>query len=112
MERANAIELEKHLKRTTISANIFSIIFAVVTALVVCFSFYYNTNNTLNTHTQEIKDVKTDVKDVCNEITNAKIYQSANAEQVKSIQAQYTELKQGQLRIEDKLDRIIGKIGL
>lgn len=112
MEKANTIELEKHLKRTTISANIFSIIFAVITALAVCFSFYYKTNDTLKTHTEEIKDVKTEVKDVCTEITNAKIYQSANTEQVKSIQAQYTDLKQGQLRIEDKLDRIIGKIGL
>ena len=104
---AEHLTLEKHLKKTTITSNLVSVFVALITASSVGYGFYYNTNNTLESHTIQIRDVKTDVESLKNAVTNSAIFQGATGEQIKSVEVQVNDVKASQIRIEEKLDRLI-----
>lgn len=106
---AEHLTLEKHLKKSTITSNLVSVFIALITALSVGYGFYYNTNNTLNTHTTQIQDVKTDVESLKDAVNNSAIFQGATGEQIKSVEVQVNDVKNSQIRIEEKLDRLILK---
>jgi hypothetical protein len=103
----DSLTLEKHLKKTTITSNILSIIIALVTGLGVGYGFYFDTTSTLDSHTIQIEEVKLEVKSLRNDITTSAIYQSSSSEQIKALQSNLTDVKASQIRIEDKIDKII-----
>ena len=103
------LTLEKHLKKSTITSNLVSVIIALLTALSVGYGFYYNTNSTLDSHTLQIKDVKTDVESLKDAVNNSAIFQGATGEQIKAVEVQVNDVKASQIRIEEKLDRLILK---
>jgi predicted PurR-regulated permease PerM len=96
----DTLTLEKHLKKTTIITNIFSMLVAGLTTLAVVNSFYYNTTNTLETHTIQINDVQKDVKVIKENIKDAQIFQGVS-------NAELTSLKEKVDRMDEKLDRIL-----
>ena len=101
------IVLEKHLKKFQLTANILSLAIAIVTALGICYGFYYKTNETLDTHTTKIESVEASVIDLKEAVNNSAVFQGASKEQIKALENQVTDVKKGQERIEDKLDRLI-----
>jgi uncharacterized protein HemX len=103
------LTLERHIKKSTITSNFVSVLVALITALGVGYGFYYNTNNTLNSHTTQIQDVKTDVESLKDAVNNSAIFQGATGEQIKSVELQVNDVKNSQIRIEEKLDRLILK---
>jgi septal ring factor EnvC (AmiA/AmiB activator) len=104
---AEHLTLEKHLKKSTITSNLVSVFVALITASSVGYGFYYNTNSTLDSHTIQIKEVKTDVESLKDAVTNSAIFQGATGEQIKSVEVQVNDVKASQIRIEEKLDRLI-----
>ena len=106
---AEHLTLEKHLKKSTITSNFVSVIIALITALGVGYGFYYNTNSTLDSHTMQIREVKTDVESLKEAVTNSAVFQGATGEQIKSVEMQVNDVKASQIRIEEKLDRLILK---
>ena len=104
---ADHLVLEKHLKKATFTNNIVSVILALVTALSIGYGFYYKTNDTLETHTTQIQEVKEDVKGLTEAVNNSAIFQGATQEQMKSVQEQVTDVKKTQIRIEEKIDKLI-----
>ncbi len=101
------LTLEKHLKKSTMASNLVSVTIALITALGVGYGFYYNTNSTLDSHTVQIKEVKNDVESLKEAVNNSAIFQGATSEQIKSVEVQVTDVKNSQIRIEEKLDRLI-----
>ncbi len=104
---AEHLTLEKHLKRTTFTSNILSVIVALLTAFGVGYGFYYNTNNTLDNHTIQIREVKKDVESLKDAVNSSAIFQGATGEQIKAVEVQVNDVKNSQIRIEEKLDRLI-----
>ena len=104
---ADHLTLEKHLKKTTFTSNLLSVFIALLTALSVGYGFYYNTNNTLNLHTNQINEVRIDVQDLKEAVTNSAVFQGSSSEQMKSMELQVNDVKASQIRIEEKLDRLI-----
>ena len=104
---AEHLVLEKHLKKATITSNLVSVVLALITALSVGYSFYYKTNDTLDTHTTQIQEVKADVKVLTEAVNNSAVFQGATQEQMKAVQEQVIDVKKTQIRIEEKIDRLI-----
>ena len=96
----DTLVLEKHLKKTTIITNIFSMLVAGITTLAIVNSFYYNTTNTLNRHTDQINDVQKDVKVIKENIKDAQIFQGVSS-------AELTDMKEKVDKMDEKLDRIL-----
>ena len=101
--------LEKHLKKTTINANIISLVVSIITTLGIVFSFYYETKDRLKEHDETLIVVKADIKTLSEDVTNMKIYKGASEEQLKSLQANMKDLKDVEIRLIDKLDEILKK---
>ena len=96
----DTLVLEKHLKKTTIITNVFSMLVAGITTLAIVNSFYYNTTNTLNRHTDQINDVQKDVKVIKENIKDAQIFQGVSS-------AELTDMKEKVDKMDEKLDRIL-----
>jgi len=101
--------LEKHLKRTTLWANFSSLIVVLIALLTFWYAFYYGTTETLTTHTEEIGEIKKDVKDLKDDVNNNAVFQAAMKEQMKAIQDEMASVKHSQERMEDKLDKLISR---
>jgi hypothetical protein len=101
--------LERHLKRTTLVSNVVSVIIALAVSLSAGYGFYYKTTNTLQNHTLQIEEVKVNVETLTDKVNNSAIFQGASAEQMKSLETQVNDVKSSQVRIEEKLDRLIMK---
>ncbi len=92
--------LEKHLKKTTITSNVISSFIAIVIALSICYGFYFNTTATLSAHTTDIRQVKEDVVDIKNKLSDNTSFQGVT-------QAQQNDMKARIQRIEDKQDKLL-----
>lgn len=101
------ITLEKHLKKFSIANNVISIVVALGTALAVGYGFYYKTTDTLENHTQEIKEIKFSVDELSVAVGNTAVFQGASKEQIKALENQVSDVKKTQDRIEDKIDKLI-----
>lgn len=101
------LTLEKHLKSFQRNLTILGLIIGIITSLGVCYGFYYNTNSKLNSHTDEIQEVKISVAQLTEAVNNSAVYQGASKEQIKALENQVSDVKKTQDRIEDKLDKLI-----
>ena len=104
---AEHITLEKHLKKATLITNFISGLVAVACALSVGYGFYYQTRETLNEHTQDIKEVKTDVSVIKKDIQEVDVFKGVNKVEVKTLEDKIQKLESDMSKMDDKLDQIL-----
>lgn len=104
------VVLEKHLKKFQIVANAWSLAIGVITALGICYGFYYQTTDKLDIHTTEIKQVKDDIKVLTTAVNNTAVFQGVSKEQIKSLENQIADVKSSQVRIEDKIGKVVEEL--
>jgi uncharacterized protein HemX len=101
------ILLEKHLRKTTITANVISILVALFVAMSVGYGFYYNTKSTLETHSTDIKEIKDDVKEVKNSQHGIDLFQGVSTVEIKALEKKVDKQQTKMEKMDDKLDRIL-----
>ena len=101
------ILLEKHLRKTTITANVISILVALFVAMGVGYGFYYNTKSTLQTHTTDIKEIKQDVNEVHSQFHDLNIFKGVSTVEVETLEGKVDQLETKMEKMDDKLDRIL-----
>jgi septal ring factor EnvC (AmiA/AmiB activator) len=101
------IILEKHLKKTTIITNIFSMLVAGITTMAVVNGFYYNTKSTLREHSEQITEVQKDVKVIKENIKDAQIFQGVSNAELTAMKEKVTALDEKVDRMDEKLDKIL-----
>jgi peptidoglycan hydrolase CwlO-like protein len=101
--------LEQHLKKTTIRTNIVSILVALFTSATFVYGFYYKTENTLQKHSVDINDVKSDVTLVKNKLNESAIYQGVTQAEIKALQDKVNGIDGKVDKMDDKLDKILLK---
>lgn len=106
---AEHAELEKVLKKAQVWNNILSVIFALSAALGVGYGFYYNTKNTLSTHTEQIQNLQNDVTEVKNNINESAVFQGVSATQIKALEDKVNSIDSKMDKMDDKLDQILIK---
>jgi hypothetical protein len=104
---AEHITLEKHLKKATMMTNFISGIVAVACALSVGYGFYYKTQSTLDEHTQDIKEVKSDVSIIKKDIQEVDVFKGVNQIEVKTLEEKILKLETDMSKMDDKLDKIL-----
>lgn len=104
---AEHLLLEKHLKKTTIISNLFSMFVALITATVVVYAFYYDTKETLNEHTQDIKEIKTNVNEIDNQIQDFEVYRGVSKSEFHALQEKVSSMEKTMDKIDNKLDKIL-----
>ncbi len=99
--------LETHLKKTTIISNAISLVIAIVASLGVVYGFYYNTRSKLQDHTNEIKEVKTEVVEIKNKMQDAAIFQGISKTEIKALQDKVSGIEKTVDKMDDKIDRLL-----
>lgn len=93
-------QLERHLKRWSIKANVIAVVSAIIMALSFGYGFYYNTNAQLQQNTSDIKEIKVDVEEINDKVTDNSVFKGSS-------QAELNALKDQVKRIEDKQDKML-----
>ena len=104
---ADNITLEKHIKKATMVTNFISGLVAVACALSVGYAFYYRTSETLDEHTEEIKEVKNDVNTIKNDIQAVDVFKGVSQFEVKTLEEKIMKLELEVSKMDDKLDQIL-----
>lgn len=104
---AEHITLEKHLKKATMITNFVSGLVAVACALSVGYGFYYKTQSTLDSHTEDIREVKKDVTTIKKDIQEVDLYKGVNTVEVKALDDKINKMEENMIRMDEKLDKIL-----
>lgn len=105
--QVDQLTLEKHIKKATIVTNLISGIVAVIVALSVGFSFYYNTKSTLNQHTEDIQEVKKDVREIKSDIQEVDVFKGVSEVEVKTLSDKINTIESNVSKMDEKLDQIL-----
>jgi peptidoglycan hydrolase CwlO-like protein len=92
--------LERHLKKSSLVSNTISLAIALVTAMSVGYGFYFKTNANLDAHTNDIEEVKTEVKQINTKINKNDVFIGVSSEKFKEIEQKVD-------KMDEKLDRIL-----
>jgi predicted RND superfamily exporter protein len=92
--------LERHIKKSSLVSNTVSLAIALITAMSVGYGFYFKTNANLNTHTNDIMEVKREVKQINTKINNNEVFKGVSSEKFKEIEQKVD-------KMDEKLDRIL-----
>jgi peptidoglycan hydrolase CwlO-like protein len=101
------LELESHIKKATQYTNFVSGIVAVICAMSVGYGFYYNTSETLDEHTKDIKEVKADVNIIKNDIQDVDVFKGVSQFEVKTLEQKIMKLENDMTKMDEKLDQIL-----
>jgi cell division protein FtsX len=92
--------LENSIRRTSLTSNLVSLVIAIITALGVCFGFYYKTNSTLESHTNSISLIREDMDKTQKQVNEIQIFKGVSSSQVESLEKKVD-------RIDQKLDELL-----
>lgn len=104
---AEHITLEKHLKKATLVTNFVSGLVAVACAMSVGYGFYYKTQTTLDAHTEDIKEVKTDVNIIKKDIQEVDVYKGVSKVEINTLEDKIKKMEQDMSKMDEKLDLIL-----
>jgi peptidoglycan hydrolase CwlO-like protein len=110
MSRAMTSEhatLEQHIKKATVLTNFISALVAAVLAIGVGYGFYYKTSSTLDNHTQDIKEVKSDVATIKNDVQAVDVFKGVSQVEVKAMNEKINVLEENINKMDEKLDKIL-----
>lgn len=99
--------LETHIKRATSVTSFLSALIAVICALSVGYGFYYKTSITLDSHSMDIKDVKSDVSEIKKDVQAVDVFRGVSEFEVKTLEEKITNLESDVSKMDEKLDKII-----
>ena len=101
--------LERSIKRTTVISNVVSVVVSIGTALFIIYGFYFKTNTTLTNHTEEIKEVKTEVEIIRDKINQNEVTAGVSKAEMKALQDKVNGIDTKIERMDEKLDKILLK---
>lgn len=101
------VVLERHLRKTTITSNVISIVVGVLVALGVGYGFYYNTTSTLENHGEDLKELQENQNTLENDINEIKVYKGVSSEEIDGLDEKVDVLYKKVDKMDDKLDRIL-----
>lgn len=99
--------LERSIKRTTMVSNILSVVISLGTALFIIYGFYFKTNSTLSSHTEEINEVKIEVVSIKEKINQNEVTVGVSNAEMKALQDKVNGIDGKVDRMDEKLDRIL-----
>jgi len=104
---ADHLILEKHLKKASIYTNFISGLVAVVVAMSVGYGFYYNTKATLEQHTTDIQEVKSDVSEIKKNVEATNVFKGVSEVEVKVLSEKINAIESNVSKMDEKLDKIL-----
>ena len=99
--------LEKSIKKTTITSNVISVVVSLGTALFIIYGFYFKTNATLDSHTEDINYVKEEVIVIKDKINENEVNTGISKAEMKALQDKVNGIDEKVDKMDEKLDKIL-----
>ena len=99
--------LEKHVKKTTIIANLISLVVGVGCFLFIIYGFYYETSDSISTNTEDIKNMENRFNVLEEKYNDTEVFQGVSKTEILQLQKDVNTMQQSLDKQNDKLDRIL-----
>lgn len=100
MESILSKELERSIRKTTLATNLMSIAVTLVTGMAVTFGFYYKTNGSIQTHDKQIVEIKKDVKETIDKVSQIEVFKGVSSSEMLNLEKKVD-------KIDEKLDKLL-----
>ena len=100
MESILSKELERSIRKTTLATNLMSIAVTLVTGMTVTFGFYYKTNASIQTHDKQIVEIKKDVKETIDKLSQIEVFKGVSSSEMLNLEKKVD-------KIDEKLDKLL-----
>ena len=100
MESILSKELERSIRKTTLATNLMSIAVTLVTGMTVTFGFYYKTNASIQTHDNQIVEIKKDVKETIDKLSQIEVFKGVSSSEMLNLEKKVD-------KIDEKLDKLL-----
>ena len=100
MEATLPKEIERSIRKTTLVTNIMSIAVTMASGMSVTFGFYYKTNANIQTHDKQIIEIKKDVKETIDKVSQIEVFKGVSSSEMKNLNKKVD-------KIDEKLDKLI-----
>ena len=100
MESILSKELERSIRKTTLATNLMSIAVTLVTGMAVTFGFYYKTNASIQTHDKQIVEIKKDVKETIDKLSQIEVFKGVSSSEMLNLEKKVD-------KIDEKLDKLL-----
>ncbi len=101
--------LEKQIKKANFISTTLSILVPILTATTIAYGFYYNTKGTLNRHTEDIQELKTNVSEVKTKVNESAVFQGVSTTEMKALQDKMNTIDKKVDKVDEKLDKLIAR---
>lgn len=107
MEQEQAKNLEEHLKRWSLLANVISVVSALFVAMGVGYGFYYSTKSTLKQNTEDISHVKETMETLEIHLNDIDVFKGVSTVEVKALESKVDKNLKEIEKMDEKLDKIL-----
>jgi peptidoglycan hydrolase CwlO-like protein len=109
MENQDVLEIERFTKKANLIQTLTNAGIAIACALAVVYAFYFNTTATLADHSQQIKDIHTDVNGMKEDLKNVAVFKGVSETEINELKGKVDNIDSKMDKMNDKLDRILLK---
>ena len=104
---SHTAQIESVSKKVNLTQQILSVVVTIVTATAVVYAFISNLTNTMEIHTQELKELKSDVDAMKNNMQTTEIYKGVSSTEIKALEDKVNSIESKMDRMDEKLDKIL-----
>jgi peptidoglycan hydrolase CwlO-like protein len=100
-------EIQLTSKKINLGQTTLNLLLSLLTAVLVVYSFYFNTTSTISKHTEEIKEVKTDVSSMKEDLKNVAVFKGVSETEINELKSKVDNIDGKMDKMNDKLDKIL-----
>jgi peptidoglycan hydrolase CwlO-like protein len=100
-------EIQLTSKKINLGQTTLNLLLSLLTALLVVYSFYFNTTSTLSKHGEDIKEVKTDVSSMKEDLKNVAVFKGVSETEINELNSKVDNIDGKMDKMNDKLDKIL-----
>jgi septal ring factor EnvC (AmiA/AmiB activator) len=105
----NQVAIESTTKKINLGQTAFNFFITILTAFIVVYSFYFNTTNMLSKHSEDIREVKTEVSSMKQDLNNVAVFKGVSETEIKELKGKVDNIDGKMDKMNDKLDKILFK---
>jgi peptidoglycan hydrolase CwlO-like protein len=103
----NQTAMSAATKKINFGQTAFNFFITILTAFIVVYSFYFNTTSTLTKHGEDIREVKTDVSSMKEDLKNVAVFKGVSETEIKDLKGKVDNIDGKMDKMNDKLDKIL-----
>ena len=104
---SHSAQIESTTKKINLTQQIVSISITIVTTMIVVYGFFYNMFKTIEYHTNQIKDLQTQIEEMHKTSEETAVFKGVSDVNIKNLEEKVNMIETKVDRMDEKLDKIL-----